>query len=250
MGGKCSSTNNKKKPIINNNIQRPPNRPNIRQVNTDLNIRNLDPFLQSTINPSFNFPEVKENIYLGTGLKKIKGYISNISKEELIKKRKEFWETRIEGNFETWNFLKQICENDDLDEKDIKAYLEANEIIPYKNCINVTYDRMGGIYEIPNYCIQDPVEYILINENKNKPNEKEINFNIKKDIEIFNIQNSNYLSVDILKSNLGNKFNCNKEDIRLFFTGKEMMNDKEIWFYDIDNNCTITAMITKINDNN
>ena len=248
MGGKCSSTNNKKKPIINNNIQRP-NRPNIRQVNTDLNIRNLDPFLQSTINPSFNFPEVKENIYLGTGLKKIKGYISNISKEELIKKRKEFWETRIEGNFETWNFLKQICENDDLDEKDIKAYLEANEIIPYKNCINVTYDRMGGIYEIPNYCIQDPVEYILINENKNKPNEKEINFNIKKDIEIFNIQNSNYLSVDILKSNLGNKFNCNKEDIRLFFTGKEMMNDKEIWFYDIDNNCTITAMITKINDN-
>jgi len=249
MGGKCSSTNNKKKPIINNNIQRP-NRPNIRQVNTDLNIRNLDPFLQSTINPSFNFPEVKENIYLGTGLKKIKGYISNISKEELIKKRKEFWETRIEGNFETWNFLKQICENDDLDEKDIKAYLEANEIIPYKNCINVTYDRMGGIYEIPNYCIQDPVEYILINENKNKPNEKEINFNIKKDIEIFNIQNSNYLSVDILKSNLGNKFNCNKEDIRLFFTGKEMMNDKEIWFYDIDNNCTITAMITKINDNN
>ena len=250
MGGKCSSTNNKKKPIINNNIQRPPNRPNIRQVNTDLNIRNLDPFLQSTINPSFNFPEVKENIYLGTGLKKIKGYISNISKEELIKKRKEFWETRIEGNFETWNFLKQICENDDLDEKDIKAYLEANEIIPYKNCINVTYDRMGGIYEIPNYCIQDPVEYILINENKNKPNEKEINFNIKKDIEIFNIQNSNYLSVDILKSNLANKFNCNKEDIRLFFTGKEMMNDKEIWFYDIDNNCTITAMITKINDNN
>ena len=248
MGGKCSSTNNKKKPIINNNIQRP-NRPNIRQVNTDLNIRNLDPFLQSTINPSFNFPEVKENIYLGTGLKKIKGYISNISKEELIKKRKEFWETRIEGNFETWNFLKQICENDDLDEKDIKAYLEANEIIPYKNCINVTYDRMGGIYEIPNYCIQEPVEYILINENKNKPNEKEINFNIKKDIEIFNIQNSNYLSVDILKSNLGNKFNCNKEDIRLFFTGKEMMNDKEIWFYDIDNNCTITAMITKINDN-
>ena len=109
---------------------------------------------------------------------------------------------------------------------------------------------MGGIYEIPNYCIQDPVEYILINENKNKPNEKEINFNIKKNIEIFNIQNSNYLSVDILKSNLANKFNCNKEDIRLFFTGKEMMNDKEIWFYDIDNNCTITAMITKINDNN
>jgi hypothetical protein len=90
----------------------------------------------------------------------------------------------------------------------------------------------------------------ISNENKNKPNEKEINFNIKKNIEIFNIQNSNYLSVDILKSNLGNKFNCNKEDIRLFFTGKEMMNDKEIWFYDIDNNCTITAMITKINDNN
>ena len=244
MGCKCSSLNNKKKPITNNNIPIY-NRPIIRQSSLEINIRNLDQFLQSKINPSFNFPEVKENIYIGTGLKKIKGYISNISKEELIKKRKEFWETRIEGNFETWNFLKQICENDDLDEKDIKAYLEANEIIPYKNCINVTYDRMGGIYEIPNYCIQDPVEYILINENKNKPNEKEINFNIKKENDIFNIKNSNYLSVDILKKNLGNKFNCNKEDIRLFFNGKEMMNDKEIWFYNIDNDFTITAMINK-----
>ena len=250
MGCNCSSVNSKKKPINNNNIQRN-NRPINRQVSSDINLRNLDSFLQSKINPSFNFPEVKENIFVGTGLKKIKGYISNVSKEELIKKRIEFWETRIEGNIDTWNFLKQICENNDLDDKDINAYLEANEIIPYKNCINVTYDRMGGLYEIPNYCIQDPVDYVLINENnKSKPNEKEINFNIKKNIEIFNIQNSNYLSVDLLKKNLATQFNCNKEDIRLFFSGKEMMNDKEIWFYDIDNYCTITAMVNKINENN
>ena len=65
---------------------------------------NFQPYLQSKNDPSFNFPEVKENKYVGIGLKKMKGYISNISEEELKKKREAFWGTRVEGNKQTWNF--------------------------------------------------------------------------------------------------------------------------------------------------
>ena len=39
--------------------------------------------------------------------------------------------------------------------------LEAYDLIPYKNCINVSYDELGGLYEIPNYCVHDPMVYDL-----------------------------------------------------------------------------------------
>ena len=39
----------------------------------------------------------------------MKGYISDIPKEELLKKREEYWNTRIEGDPETWNTLKMCC---------------------------------------------------------------------------------------------------------------------------------------------
>ena len=35
----------------------------------------LIPYLQSRNDPNFNFPEVTEDIYVGLGLKKMKGYI-------------------------------------------------------------------------------------------------------------------------------------------------------------------------------
>ena len=66
------------------------------------------PFLQSNQDPNFNFKEVEEDIYVGKGLKKMKGYISPISKEDLDKKRIAFWGTRTEGNEQTWEFLKQV----------------------------------------------------------------------------------------------------------------------------------------------
>lgn len=46
----------------------------------------------------------------------MKGYKSNLSKEDLQKKRNEFWGTRVEGNSETWEFLKNICENQEINE--------------------------------------------------------------------------------------------------------------------------------------
>ena len=64
-------------------------KPQIRDVgvrdNEIIDENNFEPYLQSKINPSFNFPEVDEEKYIGTGIKKIKGYISNISEEELLK---------------------------------------------------------------------------------------------------------------------------------------------------------------------
>ena len=251
MGNKCySSKKEKKETNSQNQIPMRNRNENILSHNNMGNSiyqngRNLDNFLQSKTNPNFNFPEVTENVYIGTGLKRIKGYISNISKEDLIKKRKEFWETRIEGNPEIWNFLREICENNDSDDKDCTAFLQANDIIPYKNCINVTYDGAGILYEIPNYCIQEPLVYIENNDIiKEKRELKNITFYVKKETQIIQIINDNYLKVEDLKKMISKKFNCQIENVRMFFLGKEMENDKEIWYYNVEDQSTITLMIS------
>ena len=124
-------------------------------------LREIGPYLQSKVNPNFNFPEVKDNTFVGKGLRRMKGYISIVSKDELEKKRIVFWGTHVEGDSQVWSFLKELCELPPEEDENIKAMLEANEIFPLKKCINVTYDKAGELYEIPNYCINEPVSFDL-----------------------------------------------------------------------------------------
>ena len=76
----------------------------ITQINTT-NARNvsntyLESFLQSKNDSRFNFTELgnglnilieKIETYVGQGLKRMKGYISNISLDDVQRKRVEFW---------------------------------------------------------------------------------------------------------------------------------------------------------------
>ena len=141
--------------------------------------RRFEPFLQSKQDPNFNFPEVEEDIFIGSGLKKMKGYISPISKEDLDKKRISFWGTRTEGNEQTWEFLKQVCEMPSEEDENINVMLEAYGLIPYNNCINITYDASGALYEIPNYCINEPYKYEIVENKKEKPKEEKVSFRLK-----------------------------------------------------------------------
>ena len=43
----------------------------------------------------------------------------------------------------------------------LKNTIEDSAIRLYENCINVVYDSRGLIYEIPNYCINDPYKFEL-----------------------------------------------------------------------------------------
>lgn len=52
---------------------------------------------------------------MGKGIKKTYGYKSKVNQEEILKKREEFWGTRVEGNQESWNALKLACNGEDLE---------------------------------------------------------------------------------------------------------------------------------------
>ena len=73
------------------------NRDNISNI-----IPGVIPYLPSNNDPNFNFPEVGD-VMVGTGLKKMKGYISSISPKDLEKKRAEYW-----GNQNFYNYFITI----------------------------------------------------------------------------------------------------------------------------------------------
>ena len=206
-------------------------------------VPNFQPYLQSKNDPYFNFPEVKENKYVGKGLKRMKGYISNIPEDELKKKREAFWGTRVEGNKQTWNFLKEICEMPQGEESNLVAMLQAYDLTPYKNCINVSYDALGGLYEIPNYCIHDPMVYDLPEDHKKKPDEKKIKFKARHGVKHLKLKSSNYSSVKKTKISIAKKLGTTYDKIRLFFSGKEMKNDLELWNYNVDNDVVVMVMV-------
>ena len=208
--------------------------------------RQFEPFLQSKQDPNFNFKEVEEDIYMGNGLKKMKGYICPISKEDLDKKRIAFWGTRTEGNEQTWMFLKQLCEMPPNEEEDLNVMLEAYGLVPYNNCINITYDSSGALYEIPNYCINDPYKYEIVENEKEKPKEEKITFKLRGTHKT-KITCSNYETVNKVKEKVSKKYKVEIEQIRLFFYGREMKNDLELWNYNVAQDCVVILMINKSN---
>ena len=204
--------------------------------------RRFEPFLQSKQDPNFNFPEVEEDIFIGSGLKKMKGYISPISKEDLDKKRISFWGTRTEGNEQTWEFLKQVCEMPSEEDENINVMLEAYGLIPYNNCINITYDASGALYEIPNYCINEPYKYEIVENEKEKPKEEKVSFRLKGTHKT-KITCSNYETIEKVKQKIGKKYKVEIDKIRLFFYGKELKNNLELWNYNVSNDCVVILMI-------
>lgn len=57
------------------------------------------------------------DVYTGTGIRKIKGYVSDVPEEEILRKREEYWTSRVEGDQEIWNVLKMCCGDDTSDGK-------------------------------------------------------------------------------------------------------------------------------------
>ena len=173
-------------------------------MNRDI-YREIAPYLQARVNPNFNFPEVKEEIYVGLGLRRMKAYKCPVTKEELKQRREAFWGTRIEGDAGVWQFLKELCELPVNEDENIRPMLEANEITPLKNCLNVTYDRGGEVYEIPNYCINEPYTYDLPESHLKRPEKKKIAFHGRRGGEQFKIKTENYTKIESIRKNIGKK---------------------------------------------
>jgi hypothetical protein len=268
MGCSCSGTktseSNSGVIAANKNIprnQRENNNANRNNDNTSNPAQNRPsyvPFLQSRNDPTFNMKQLKE--FVGEGVKKMHGYVCNIEKEELLRKRDDFWSSRFEGDKETWETLRNLCEGD-LEESQLKDLLTAIGITTYSGCINVVYDNKGNLYEIPNYCIHEPLEWDIPKLKMAKPEEQEIKFLVRLEIEDLTIETSNYCPVADLKLHICENFDFSKcssykqgekidsDRIRLFHYGKELKDSDLLYMHNIDNG-KIVMMTLRIIEKN
>lgn len=131
----------------------------------------------------------------------------------------------------------------------IKNTIEDSGIRLYENCINVVYDSKGIIYEIPNYCINEPFKYeeeLDLRTSQNRDGEKiikvkfciekfiliKINFRKQGNIKTIEVRNTDMI-IDV-KRILCRKFSIEK--VRLFSGGKELIDENRIMDYRIFNN--------------
>lgn len=109
----------------------------------------------SNLNKKYDYLyKVDESQTVGKNIKKTAGYFSKVPVEIIHKKRKEFWETRIEGATSTWEALKFACESDDpvMTVSILKA---AGVKLMYKS-LQMSYDDQNFRYDIPIFVINDP----------------------------------------------------------------------------------------------
>lgn len=216
------------------------------------NIPNYEPYLQSRRDPNFNFTEIEE--YVGEGLKKMKGYICKIEKEDLIKKRSDFWTSRFEGNPDTWELLQNFCLGE-FSNEDLYELLVGSGLQPYAGCLNVIYDAKGNIYEIPNYCIHEPSQWDIQKLKVIKPKEEKIPLLIKNGVKDFNISTSNLNTGYDIKEGIVNSFkidDCevktiNPARVRLFFRGKEIKDKDFLYQHELFPNSILMMMVKQEN---
>jgi hypothetical protein len=100
--------------------------------------------------------ELVDDIFSGVGIKKMKAYKSDLSLEDLNKKRQQFWDKKTNPknlNWTIWNTIHQAIK---YDEHRASLLLELYNIHTINGCINNLIDEKGNKYKIPNYCINNP----------------------------------------------------------------------------------------------
>ncbi|KRX09883.1 hypothetical protein PPERSA_05275 [Pseudocohnilembus persalinus] len=229
MGGACTKTSE-------NQVMQPQT-----QVDYAMNSE-FAPFLNITHpfnvnNKYISFCIYNKNEFTGSGIKRTHSYKVKVTKEQLERKRQEFWETRVEGKQQTWQALKSAVESD---EKLAIGLLAAAGIKLVNRSIQISYDDTGHKYDIPVFCINDPYSC-----EAEPPTEKGLNkqFN-QKQIEIImrcsklegkdvkrNIDNST--SIKDLKDDFAKELEGQKyEKLRFFVSGRELMDHHLIGFYE------------------
>jgi len=94
--------------------------------------------------------------FSGEGIKKTPAYEKPLSKHDLDKWRKEFWETRTSGSRHIWNCIRSACEEThDTSE----ALILAADLQMPQNSLTLCIDDTGVYYRVPICLINDPISY-------------------------------------------------------------------------------------------
>ena len=186
--------------------------------------------------------EIKEDIYVGIGIKRMKGYKCSLRIDELNKKREHFWDVKTDNKNQNWLIWSTIKRAVSKDEERASILLDEYNIKTVNGCLNHLIDSDGNEYKIPNYCINDPYFGIINSGQKDVKEEKLIlNFYGAKKLKL---EVSNKLKGKELKNDirLREKIDENKK-MRLFYRGIEIKDDDFLFNHNINENTLINILL-------
>lgn len=93
---------------------------------------------------------------MGEGIKRTPAYETPLTKHDLDKWRKDFWDTRTQGYPHVWQLLKNACEEDS---STAEAIILAAGLQMPSNSLTLVVDESGNYYRVPISCINDPINY-------------------------------------------------------------------------------------------
>ena len=86
----------------------------------------------------------------------MKAYKSDLSLEDLNKKRQKFWDKKTNPKNLNWTIWNTIHQAINYDETRASLLLEQYNICTINDYINNSIDEKENKYKIPNYCINNP----------------------------------------------------------------------------------------------
>jgi hypothetical protein len=195
-----------------------------------------------------NFRNHFNKFYLTFNLHK-----TNKSNKSKLSKRQKLKNSNIasqKSNRRVWQILKNVCETDSLTAEQL---LSSANLVALDGCLKCVVDPYTGIvYNIPNYCITDPVYKKQFNKEILQKAEIILHLDL---LYVFNnvihpVKVSNKITGLELKAlfcKLEN-IDINKHKIRLLAKGQELKNDVQLCLFNIVEGDKIQVSCMKIEE--
>ena len=176
----------------------------------------------------------------GEGVKQTKAWEATITPSILQQKRSEFWLTYRGHSQSSCLLLKQAC---DADAASAKLILDMEGFILENGTMSVCISPRGHRYELPPFILADPVKFKEVNVQKIvKKDLKEGTIVVKlRSVFIAKEEEVSISNMIVVKELKRQYLETNKEfsDVRMFFGGKELADDKTLISYSIESGMVI-----------
>ena len=205
-----------------------------RSNRTNANIKS-NPFVVAK-----DYTEI-EGALAGEGVKTTRAWEATITPSLLEAKRQEFWRVFRGRNLASCLLLKQASE---ADAPTAKLLLDMSGFKLENGTMSVCISPNGHRYELPPFILSDPVKYKdpnMVKIAKKKVQESVIKiklrtvFTLKED----QLEVPNTIEISALKQKYFELNGINDCEIRFFFGGKELQNNRTLISYGIENDMTI-----------
>lgn len=129
--------------------------------------------------------------------------------------------------------------------------LEAIEVELTDGSMHTVKDKNGTEYKVPYYCLNDPINAEIANEqhaNVEEPDSEEtFELSFKMGAKIFKVKATNKTEIMDLKKKVLKKSKAKgkKEDVRLIYMGKELSDELSLYNYDINPKNMLLATVRK-----